>query len=144
VQEALRRQNGSVSYWILASAFNFITNPQFSIPAAPVSCSVEDHCDAYIFPGALWSMSPSIPENTPVDVLVDISTSPALQVEFKRGLSTEDSFNIDDDCQLYTDAVGQIAIFVCLAPSQVFDGSIIAGEYTLRESHCKVLKSFLS
>jgi hypothetical protein len=125
VKPTLQNVGGRISYWILASAYDFIMNPQFSVMASPVSCS--GGCDSYIFPGAVWSMNPAVPDDAPANSMVTIYNSPASQMEFRKGLSDGDRFS-EQDCTVYGESTGPIGAEFCLARSQAYEGSIIAGE----------------
>lgn len=125
VTTALERVNGTITYQALAYAYNFVTNNQFSIMASPVSCF--GGCDSYIFPGALWSLNPAPPDNSPPDAVVKIYSSPAIQMDFMKDLSDGDTFS-EQDCTVYGENGSSIGIKFCLAKSEVYSGSIIAGE----------------
>jgi hypothetical protein len=57
----------------------------------PISCSGDD-CDSYLFPGGLWSIGPALPSDSPPDSIVKIHYSPAVQMEFKKGIDERDQF----------------------------------------------------
>lgn len=125
VGAVLDRVDGTITYQSLTYAYNFVTNNQFSIMASPVFCSVG--CDSYIFPGALWSLNPAPPDDTPPDAIVKIHSSPAIQMDFRKDLSDGDTFS-EQDCTVYGENGSSIGITFCLAKSEVYNGSIIAGE----------------
>jgi hypothetical protein len=125
VGPVLGRVNGSITYQALAYASSFVTNNEFSIMASPVSCSGE--CDSYIFPGALWSLNPAPPDDSPPDAIVKIHSAPAIQMDFMKGLTDGDTFS-EQDCTVYGGNSSRIGIKFCLAQSEVYHGSIIAGE----------------
>ena len=125
VRAVLDSVNGTITYQALAYASNFLTNNQFSIMASPVSCS--GGCDSYIFPGALWSLNPAPPDDSPPDAIVKIHSSPAVQMDFVKDLTDGDTFS-EQDCTVYGDNSSKIWIKFCLAKSEVYHGSIIAGE----------------
>jgi hypothetical protein len=125
VGAVLDRVNGTITYQALAYAYTFVTNNQFSIMASPVACS--GACDSYIFPGALWSLSPAPPDNSSAEAVVKINSSPAIQMDFRKDLSDGDTFS-EQDCTVYGENGSSIGITFCLAKSEVYNGSIIAGE----------------
>lgn len=52
VKSTLDNNNGSLTYFTLVSAYNFVTNPVFSALAPSIVC-LERSCESYIFPGAI-------------------------------------------------------------------------------------------
>jgi hypothetical protein len=76
-------------------------------------------------PGGLQSISPNPPplNNDPVVV---VHSSPASQVEFRLGIDGRDRF-LSTDCVVYGDDKYLVGLELCLAPSVVLDGSVIAG-----------------
>ena len=91
-----------------------------------MSCSAG--CDSYIFPGALWSLDRTPPDNPVPDAVVTIYNAPAIQMDFMEGLSDDDEFNLlGPDCSLYGENGNEVGIIFCLAKSKAHVGSIIAG-----------------
>ncbi|KAH0834433.1 hypothetical protein FOPE_03614 [Fonsecaea pedrosoi] len=116
--------HGTITYQVLAYSYNFVTNTQFSVRSPPVACS--GHCDSYIFPGALWSLQPPFPRDAPLDAVVNIGVSPAIQLDFMRGLGIGDTFS-PQDCTVYHENGVRYGLMVCLAKSKLHPESTIAG-----------------
>ncbi|KIW81980.1 hypothetical protein Z517_05006 [Fonsecaea pedrosoi CBS 271.37] len=128
--------HGTITYQVLAYSYNFVTNTQFSVRSPPVACS--GHCDSYIFPGALWSLQPPFPRNAPLDAVVNIGVSPAIQLDFMRGLGIGDTFS-PQDCTVYHENGVRYGLMVCLAKSKLHPESTIAGLFLcseVREGSC--------
>lgn len=117
-----------VPYWALASTYNFIVNPLFSIPSSPISClSKGIQCDSYLFPGGTYLMYPPLINPPPsVDSTVIIYDAPGTQIDFSRGLDATDQF-ISQDCIVYGNNNSRVGVEFCLAASQASEGSILAG-----------------
>jgi hypothetical protein len=74
--------NGSLSYWILATASTFLNNPQVSALVGPILCSADDtSCESHLLPGGIQSLSPDPPSSS-TDPIVVVHDAPASQVKF--------------------------------------------------------------
>ncbi|OCT52480.1 hypothetical protein CLCR_09860 [Cladophialophora carrionii] len=122
--ERVAAYNGNITYQNLAFSNTFVTNSQFSIGSTPISCP--GHCDSYILPGAVWSLNMTLPANSSDNTVVKIETSPAVQIDFFRGVDSADCL-LPHGCTVYDENGSKIGIELCLAKSKVHEGSIFAG-----------------
>lgn len=123
-----------VPYLALASTYNFVTNPLFSVPSHPISCSENDElCSSYLFPGGTYLMypQPSPQQQQTRDSVIIIHDAPATQLDFSQGLVAGDTF-LQGDCAAYGSDNSIVGVVLCLAPSQASPGSVNAGSFPPR------------
>jgi hypothetical protein len=126
VAPTLTNADGSISYWILTSSGTFLHNPQFSVEIDPINCSRnQDDCDSYILPGGVQTMSPNPVYDDSVPIAL-VHNSPASQIEFQKGINVHDTFQ-QHDCVAIGDDRYVVGVQLCLSPSTVSNGSIVAG-----------------
>ncbi len=110
--------DGTLSYWILATASTLLNNPQFSTNIQPILCSVTNSsCASYLLPGGLQSISPN-PPSANSDPIVVVHESPVSQVEFTLGLDERDEF-VPTDCVAYGDDNLIVGLQLCVAVSWI-------------------------
>jgi hypothetical protein len=126
VQKTIDTANGYVSYWILASTYGIINNPEFSIPSNPISCGTNTtDCDSYLFPGGIQTVFPSLNSSDPNPYII-IYDSPAVQMDFIEESDLFDTFSIDE-CILYGNESSKVGIKLCIKPSARIQGAVTVG-----------------
>ena len=125
VDPSMALYEGAVSYGVLALAFDLVGNPELSIELDPVNCTT-DQCESYLFPGSLETITPWAPTEHADAPVVQIDSSPASQMEFRKGIANGDGF-LASDCTVYGSEDVPVGVSFCLAQSQVLPGSYIAG-----------------
>jgi hypothetical protein len=120
---ALRRP---VAWNILALVSNMVSNPEYSIPIAPESCS-GDNCTSYLITGGLSSTTPWPPTGYDDSPVVQIWNALAVQVDYSKNLGSQDSFT-QDDCVLIGDPGSLIGMAFCLTQSKTYPGSYASGK----------------
>lgn len=93
----------------------------------PIICQRSATCDSYILPGGIQSISPQAPNNN-TDPVIIIQNSPASQLDFLKGINSNDSSFVQSDCAVYGDEKYLVGLEVCVAKSQSTLGSIVAGK----------------
>jgi hypothetical protein len=118
--------NGTVSYWVLASAYGLVNNPEFSVIIDPLSCSWSNsNCESYLLPGGLQTIIPKPPESDK-DPVVAVHGAPSTQLDFLLEQDLSANFSLSD-CAVYGDEGYIVGIELCIAESESFPGSVIAG-----------------
>jgi hypothetical protein len=125
VDPFLAEVKGSVSYGALALAFGLVRDPEMAIEVPPINCTT-DQCESYLFPGSLGMATPWPPTDHADSPVVQINSSPASQIEFRKGIAEGDGF-FASDCAVYGSEEYLVGVSFCLAQSQVLLGSYIAG-----------------
>ena len=127
VEPFLQSIDNVVPYWALASTYNFVTNPVFSISSRPINCPKRGtQCDSYLFPGGTYLMYPQPSPQPPADSTIMIYNAPGTQIDFSQGLDVSNQF-LSEDCIVYGNENSIVAVDFCLAKSQVSEGSVLAG-----------------
>jgi hypothetical protein len=124
---------GSVSYGVLALAFGLVGDPELAIEVPPINCTT-DQCESYLFPGGLGTMTPWPPTDHADSPVVQIDSSPASQIEFRKGIAAGDGF-LASDCAVYGSEEYLVGVSFCLAQSQALLGSYIAGMLSHHSCH---------
>ncbi|KAI9766721.1 MAG: hypothetical protein M1840_006365 [Geoglossum simile] len=114
-------------YSIHAIVYNLVVNSLYSTVSPPINCEGRN-CDSYLLTGGLIMATPLPPTIYPSYPLILIHDVPASQLEFRRGLSDEDTFS-EGDCTVYGSEGFLIGVRFCVANSRVAHGSLIAGIY---------------
>ncbi|KAL3443429.1 hypothetical protein BJX65DRAFT_311930 [Aspergillus insuetus] len=124
----------NVPYTVQASVFNLVTNPLHSVATrpVPVSACVRGDCDSYLFPGGLISATPWPPLNKSWAPVIQISDTPACQIDFRNDLDNGEVFS-DRDCSVFGANATRVGVRFCLAGSRNHQGSYIAGLYVCPE-----------
>jgi hypothetical protein len=86
-------------------------------------------CESYLLPGGIQSLSPDLPSSN-TDPIVVVHDAPASQVKFTIDLDENYQF-APSDCVGYGDDRYLLGLQICLAPSSVINGSIVAGKSRL-------------
>jgi hypothetical protein len=95
-----------------------------SIAFDPVNCD-RNTCNSFLLTGGLVVTTPWPPTNYTEHPIITIQRAPAVQIEFTDNISEGDEFT-DDDCSLFDGEGVLIAIKVCVARSQIAQGSFIS------------------
>jgi hypothetical protein len=117
-------------YGLLASAYDFVTNPESSVPISPMGCSGAN-CTAYILPGGLGATTPWPPQGYPESEVVAIWNAPAMQIEFLHSMDAADVL-VQSDCDVIGSQEWMVAVQFCLATSQKHPGSYISRKFLSR------------
>ena len=134
VEPFLESIENVVPYWALASTYNFVKNPLFSIPSQPISCPNRGtQCDSYLFPGGTYLMYPQPSPPPSANSTIIIRDAPGTQIDFAQGLDASDRF-LSQDCTVYGNENSVVGVEFCLAMSHVSEGSVLVGRLSI-ESH---------
>jgi hypothetical protein len=96
----------------------------------PILYSADDiSCKSYPLAGGIQSLSPDPPSSN-TNPIVIVHDTPASQVEFTIDLDENYQF-APSDCVGYGDDRYLVGLQICLAPSSVINGSIVAGKSRL-------------
>ena len=132
VESFLESFGNVVPYWALASTYNFVTNPLFSISSRPISCPGRaTQCGSYLLPGGTYLMYPQPSPQPLVDSTIIIFDAPGTQIDFAQGLDASDQF-LSQDCIVYGNDNSLVGVEFCLAMSQSSEGSVIAGMFAAK------------
>ena len=113
-----------VPYTLLAIVSNLVANPMHSVSVSPTDGCLD--CVSYLLTGGLVMTTPWVPTGYSSSSLIKLYNVTGRQVEFQRGMPGGDSFT-DDDCSVFGQEDVLIGVRMCVARSQVYDGSFIAG-----------------
>jgi hypothetical protein len=127
VGPTLNSSHGALPFWILASAYGLVDNPEFVTASSPVDCSGNSTvCSSYLFPGGLQTILPSLSATDPSPFVV-IYNSPAIQMDFEQRGDLYHEFSTSS-CLTYGDPNGAVGIELCLQADPDVPGGIRAGK----------------
>jgi hypothetical protein len=126
VSPTLKSSSGVLPFWILASAYGLVNNPQFVTTADPVYCAGDSTvCNSYLFPGGLQTILPSLNVTDPSPFVV-VHNSPAIQMDFQQGADLYHEFPTGS-CLTYGNSSSKIGIELCIQASPNIPGGVKAG-----------------